>query len=170
MKCYRVTNGKSTDFGGQFEKLVEMLSNKEDFNRRYMSREKLSKKRSYLLPDIQKIDSYLVRRKLELSSRTSWKTKEIDKKTLTKAYRKIAISNSEKIAPPLNAKADSYDRSQHEYMKKKAIEMATFLSPNFINISYDHPSNNAFTLDEETLIDFLGGSVTVSSLSDEGTC
>ena len=98
-----------------------------------------------------------------MSSGISWDSEDIDKDTLVKAYRKIAASNLEKIIPYLNAHASPYERSQHEYMKEAAIEMATFLSSHFINVSYFHPTSKVFTLDEDTLCDFFRGSERVSS-------
>jgi hypothetical protein len=162
-KLSELTHGKNTDFGGQFEKLLVTMSDAEDINKRFLSRERLSKKKSFIYPDIQKIESYLVRTYLGLSSRISWDYKDVDRETLEKAYRGIATGNSKKIIPRLKAKANSYERSQHEYMKEAAIEMATYLSSHFINVSYFHPSGKAFILDEDTLTYFFGGSERVSS-------
>jgi hypothetical protein len=162
-KLSELTHGKSTDFGGQFEKLLKTMSGEEDINKRFLSRERRSKKKSFIYPDIPKIESYLVRTHLGLSSRISWDSKDIDREILVKAYKKIATSNSEKIIPRLNTEASPHEKSQHEYMKDAAIDMATYLSTHFVNISYFHPTNNIFILDEDTLSDFLRGVVRVSS-------
>jgi hypothetical protein len=168
-KLSELTHGKITDFGGQFEKLLITMSGKEDINKKFLSRERLSKKKSFIYPDIQKMESYLVRTRLGLSSGISWDSKDIDSETLAKAYKKIAASNSEKIIPPLNVQMSPHERSQHEYMKNAAIEMATFLSTHFVNISCFHPTNKIFTPDEDTLCDFLRGSERVSSRVGLGT-
>lgn len=158
-----LTHGKTTDFGGQFEKLVVIMYDMEDINKRFLSRQRLSKKKSFIYPDIQKMESYLLRTQLRLSSRISWDSKDVNRETLVKAYKKIAASNSEKIIPRLDALASPQERAQHEYMKDAAIEMASFLSTHFVNISYFHPSNKMFTLDEDTLCDFFKGSERVCS-------
>src|SRR5918996_4655840 len=143
-KLSELTHGKNTDFGGQFEKLLVTMSDAEDINKRFLSRERLSKKKSFIYPDIQKIESYLVRTHIGLSSRISWDSKDIDSEILTKAYKKIATSNSEKLIPHLNTAASPQERSQHEYMKEAGIDMAAFLCTHFVNISYFHPTNKIF--------------------------
>jgi hypothetical protein len=109
------------------------------------------------------MESYLLRTHLHLSRRTSWESKDIDRETLAKAYKKIAASNSEKIISHLNPEASPDERSRHEYMKDAAIEMAALLSTHFVNISYFHPTNKIFDLDEDTLCDFFRGGERVSA-------
>ena len=168
-KLSELTHGKITDFGGQFEKLLVTMSGLEDINKKFLSRERLSKKKSFIYPDIQKMESYLLRTRIGLSSRISWDYKDIDGETLVKAYKNIATRNSEKIIPDLKTGASRHERSQHEYMKDAAIEMAAFLSTHFVNISYSHPTNKIFTLDEDTLCDFFRGSERVSTKVGRGS-
>jgi hypothetical protein len=43
-KLSELTHGKTTDFGGQFEKLLIIMCGSEDINKKYLSRERESKK------------------------------------------------------------------------------------------------------------------------------
>ena len=80
-KLSELTHRKTTDLGWQFEKLLITMSSIEDINKKYLSRERQSKKKSFIDPDIQKMEAYLLRTHLHLSDRISWESKVIDRHT-----------------------------------------------------------------------------------------
>lgn len=150
-----LSNGQIPEFGGQFENLVKRMHSTEDFHQRFLTRKKVSTKKTFIYPDVIKMKSHLIQKSSKLGTSISWKWRNIDQEDLVKAYKKIAIKNSSKKFLCLSKKANHYKKTEHEFMKQRALESAGFLSTHFFDISYAHSHHKDFKFDDEILIDII---------------
>ena len=63
-KLANLTNGKDTDMGGSFEKYIVEFESSEDPDNRLVERLKIKHKKSYIVPNIQKIRNFFANRNL----------------------------------------------------------------------------------------------------------
>src|SRR5690348_9073894 len=64
----KLTNGCQTDFGGSFDKFIEYLESDEEPSKRFLRRNKISSKKTFIILDVPKVVNLLIKKGLHGST------------------------------------------------------------------------------------------------------